>query len=131
MATLPNGKPINMDMLETAMEDSDLANRYFLNLVTGEVVFFSDYLGLSDEDEHLLEEIDGSNDYVAVERIPSCIGYLAHPFVKEALWAFIAILFLSVRWDSAIDRGRESFSFTRENTGVWTADNQGRHTIAP
>jgi hypothetical protein len=70
MATLPNGKPINMDMLETAMEDSDLANRYFLNLVTGEVVFVSDYLGLSDEDEHLLEEIDGSNDYVAVERIP-------------------------------------------------------------
>jgi hypothetical protein len=75
MATLPNGKPINMDMLETAMEDSDLANRYFLNLVTGEVVFFSDYLGLSDEDEHLLEEIDGSNDYVAVERIPSHEAY--------------------------------------------------------
>src|SRR5437588_10577259 len=54
MATLPNGKPINMEMLEIAMEDSDLANSYFLNLVTGEVVFFSDYLGLSDEDEHLL-----------------------------------------------------------------------------
>ena len=71
MATLPNGKPINMDMLETAMEDSDLANKYFLNLVTGEVVFFSDYLGLSDEDEQLLEEIDGSDDYVTVERIPS------------------------------------------------------------
>jgi hypothetical protein len=71
MATLPNGKPINMDMLETAMEDSDLASRYFLNLVTGEVVFFSDYLRLSDEDEHLLEEIDGSDDYVAIERIPS------------------------------------------------------------
>jgi len=69
--TLPNGKPINMDMLETAMEDSDLANRYFLNLVTGEVDFFSDYLGLSEEDEHLLEEIDGSDDYVTVERIPS------------------------------------------------------------
>ena len=71
MDTLPNGKPINMDMLETAMEDSDLASRYFLNLVTGEVVFFSDYLGLSDEDEHLLEEIDGSDDHVAIERIPS------------------------------------------------------------
>jgi hypothetical protein len=41
MATLSNGKPINMDMLESAMEDSDLANKYFLNLVTGEVVFFS------------------------------------------------------------------------------------------
>ena len=71
MITLPNGKPIDLDMLETAMEDSDLANRYFLNLVTGEVVFFSDYLGMSDEDERLSEEIDASNDYVAIERIPS------------------------------------------------------------
>ena len=32
--------------------------------------------------------------------------------------AMIPILFLSVRWDSAIDRGGESFSFTRETTGV-------------
>jgi len=75
MITLPNGKSIDLDMLETAMEDSDLANRYFLNLVTGEVVFFSDHLGLSDEDERLLEEIDGSNDYVAIERIPSHEAY--------------------------------------------------------
>ena len=75
MITLPNGKSIDLDMLETAMEDSDLANRYFLNLVTGEVVFFSDYLGLSDEDERLAEEIDGSNDYVAIERIPSHEAY--------------------------------------------------------
>jgi len=75
LATLPNGKPIDMDMLETAMEDSDLANRYFLNLVTGEVFLFSEYAGLSDEDEQLLEEIDGSNDYVAVERIPSHEAY--------------------------------------------------------
>src|SRR5207249_2852520 len=75
MITLPNGKPIDLDMLETAMEDSDQANRYFLNLVSGEVVFFSDYLGLSDEDERLLEDIDGSNDYVAVERIPSYVAY--------------------------------------------------------
>ena len=75
MNTLPNGKPIDLDMLETAMEDSDLANSYFLNLVTGEVVFFSDYLGLSDEEERLLEEIDGSNDYVAIERIPSHEAY--------------------------------------------------------
>ncbi len=71
MITLPNGKSIDLDMLETAMEDSDLANRYFLNLVSGEEVFFSDYLGLSDEDERLSEEIDGSNDYIAIERIPS------------------------------------------------------------
>ena len=57
------------------MEDADLANSYFLNLVTGEVVFFSEYVGLSDEDEHLLEEIEGSSDYVAVERIPSHEAY--------------------------------------------------------
>ena len=75
MITLPNGNSIDLDMLEAAMEDSDLAHRYFLNLVTGEVVFFSDYLGLSDEDERLLEEIDGSNDYVAIERIPSHEAY--------------------------------------------------------
>ena len=30
MITLPNGKSIDLDMLETAMEDSDLAHRYFL-----------------------------------------------------------------------------------------------------
>lgn len=75
MFTLPNGKTIDLDMLEAAMEDSDLASRYFLNLVTGEVVFFSDHLGLSDENERLLEEIDGSNDYIAIERIPSHVAY--------------------------------------------------------
>ena len=75
MITLPNGKSVDLDMLETAMEDSDLAHRYFLNLVSGEVVFFLDDLGLSDEDERLLEEIEGSNDYVAIERIPSHQAY--------------------------------------------------------
>ncbi len=34
----------------------------------------------------------------------SCIGYLGHPFWKEASWVFIASLFFSVRRDSAIDR---------------------------
>ena len=75
MFTLPNGKPIDLEMLESAMEDSELTHSYFLNLVTGEVVFFSDYLGLSEEDERLEEEIDGSNDYVAIERIPSHEAY--------------------------------------------------------
>ena len=76
MTTLPNGKAIDIDMLEVAMEDSDLANRYFLNLVTGEVVFFSDYAGFSsEEEEQLAAEIDGSNDYVAVERIPTHEAY--------------------------------------------------------
>ena len=75
MIRLPNGKSIDVDMLEIAMKDSNLANRYFLNLVTGEVVFFSDSLGLSDEDERLLEDIDGSTDDVAIERIPSHEAY--------------------------------------------------------
>ena len=44
--------------------------------------------------------------------------------------AMIPILFLSVRWDSAIDRGGEWFSFTRENTGVWAENHQGRHAMA-
>jgi|SRR6516164_7363217 hypothetical protein len=75
MITLPNGNSIDVDMLGAAMEDSDLANRYFLNLVSGEVVFFSDYVGLTDEDERLLDEIDGSDDYVAIERIPTHEAY--------------------------------------------------------
>ena len=75
MNTLPNGNPIELDMLETAMEDSDLSNRYFLNLVSGKVVFFSDDLGLSEEDELLSEEIDESDDYVAVDRISSHEAY--------------------------------------------------------
>ena len=75
MSTLPNGNPIELDMLEAAMEDSDLSNRYYLNLVTGKVVFFSDDLGITDEDERLSEEIDESDDYVAVDRIPSHEAY--------------------------------------------------------
>src|SRR5947207_13731070 len=31
--------------------------------------------GLSDDDERLLEDIDGSNDYVAIERTPSHEAY--------------------------------------------------------
>jgi uncharacterized protein UPF0158 len=75
MITLPNGNSIDLDMLEIAMDDYDPTHSYFLNLVTGEVIFFSDYLGPSDEDERLSEEIDGSNDYVAIERVPSHEAY--------------------------------------------------------
>ena len=75
MNTLPNGNPIELDMLEVAMEDSDLSNRYYLNLVSGKVVFFSDDLDLSEEDEPLSEEIDESDDYIAVDRIPSHEAY--------------------------------------------------------
>lgn len=74
MATLPNGKPIDMEMLEVAMEDGDLAHTSFLNTLTGEVVFSSDYDDI-DEQEKLAAEIEGSNYYVRVERIPSFQAY--------------------------------------------------------
>ena len=56
MITLPNGKPIDMTMLEAAMDDTDQEHRYFLNLVTGEVVFLSEYLDRSEDDERLADE---------------------------------------------------------------------------
>ena len=83
MLTLPNGKPIDEDMLGTAMEDSDMATRYFLNTQTGEIVFLSEYAD-PDEQEKLSEEIDGSNDYVPIERIPSHVAYQwMEDFVNE------------------------------------------------
>jgi hypothetical protein len=83
MLTLPNGKPIDEEMLGIAMEDSDLTHSYFLNTQTGEVVSFSDYDD-PDEKEELVEEIDGSNDYVRIERIPSYIAYQwMENFVEE------------------------------------------------
>lgn len=74
MATLPNGKPIDMDILEVAMEDADLTHTYFLNTLTGEVVFLSEYDD-PDEQEKLAAEIDGSNHYIRIERIPSSQAY--------------------------------------------------------
>jgi hypothetical protein len=73
--TLPNGNSIDLDMLEVALDDSDPMHSYFLNLVSGEVVFMSDDLGPSDEDERLSEQIDASNEYVAIEPIPSHQAY--------------------------------------------------------
>jgi hypothetical protein len=80
--TLPNGNSIDLGMLETAMEDSDVVHRNCLNLVSGEVLFFSDRLDPSEEDERLSEEIDGSNDYVATQHIPS---YLRPDFLLAVL----------------------------------------------
>ena len=53
------------------------------------MVFFSDHLGPSDEDERLLEEIGGSDDYVAIERIPSYVAYQwMVDFVQEMVAPF-------------------------------------------
>ena len=42
MITLPNGKSIDRDMLETAMEDSDLANMHFLKIEKGQTHGYCD-----------------------------------------------------------------------------------------
>jgi cell division ATPase FtsA len=72
MLLLPNGKPIDTDMLEIAMEDADLNNIYHLNTDTGEVVRLSDF---DDDNEQQLEEIEGNSNYIAVERVSSHEAY--------------------------------------------------------
>ena len=73
--TLPNGKPIDLDMVELAMEDADLCNVYYLNTQTGEVARFSVYDDFSDEREQQLEEIESESHYIPIERIPSHEAY--------------------------------------------------------
>lgn len=75
MLALPNGKPIDLDMLGAAIEDADLTNEYFLNLITGEVIFFSGYIGLSREKRRSLAKINKSSDYVEVKRNTSHEAY--------------------------------------------------------
>lgn len=72
---LPNGKPIDQDMVEAAMEDSSLENSYYLNTLTGEVVFLSEFTDTAEERDERLEEIELSGDYVPIERISSHEAY--------------------------------------------------------
>ena len=72
---LPNGKPIDKDMVELAMEDGNLENSYYLNTLTGEVVFLSDLTDTADEIEKRLEEIESTGDYIPIERISSHEAY--------------------------------------------------------
>lgn len=71
---LANGKAIDMMMVEDAMDDSNREHLYFLNTETGEVVFVPPFDG-GPEREELLEEIDGSDHYVDIERISSHEAY--------------------------------------------------------
>lgn len=68
---LPNGKQIDIDMIELALEESSNEGSSFLNTQTGEVVFLSELSLKADEYEKLAEEIDGSNDYVRIDNITS------------------------------------------------------------
>jgi hypothetical protein len=75
MFKLPNGKPIDSTMVEAAMEDASLENSYYLNLHTGEVIFLSEWVDTPLESEQQREEIESSNYYVSIERIPSHEAY--------------------------------------------------------
>ncbi len=75
MFKLPNGKPIDIDMVELALEDGNLENSYCLNIQTGEVTFLSELTDTADEREKRLEEIEASDDYIPIERIPSHEAY--------------------------------------------------------
>jgi hypothetical protein len=59
-----------------------------------------------------------SNSRCFLMTILRCIGYLGHPFVKEALWAFTARLFFVVKGILAIEIAGKSFSWTKENGPV-------------
>jgi hypothetical protein len=74
MFILPNGKPIDIDMVELAMEDADETHLYCLNTETGEVSFYSEFDVLSDERERLSEEFE-RDEYISVERISSHEAY--------------------------------------------------------
>ena len=75
MFQLPNGKPIDTDMIELAMEDGNREHSHYLNIQTGEVMFLSAYTHTDEEREKLAEEIETSNDYVLIEPISSYEAY--------------------------------------------------------
>jgi hypothetical protein len=83
---LPNGNVIDKDMIEEALENASQDMLYFFNLVTGEVAVLTSELigGDDDEMEELREEIDGSNDYVKIERLSSHETYRwMEDFIEE------------------------------------------------
>ena len=74
MFILPNGKAIDTDMVEMAMQDADSIHLHFLNTLTGEVAFFSEFDVSFDKREKRLEELEG-DEYIAIERISSHEAY--------------------------------------------------------
>ena len=75
MFQLLNGKRIDEDMVQVAMDDGNIGNSYFLNTETGEVLFLSELDAFTDEQEQELEEIDSSDIYIPIERIESSEAY--------------------------------------------------------
>ncbi len=75
MLQLTNGKSIDELMIEEAMDDANRGNLYFWNTDTGEVLFLSELDAFTDEREQELDEIDGSDIYIPIERIDSSEAY--------------------------------------------------------
>jgi Uncharacterised protein family (UPF0158) len=75
MFTLPNGKPVDREMIELAMEDGNLEHSYYLNIHTGEVTFLSAFINTAEEIEQQVEGIETSDEYVPIERLPSSEAY--------------------------------------------------------
>jgi hypothetical protein len=69
MYILPNGKPIDLDMLELAMQNSDQSSNDYLSLQTGEVISLSDF------EKSEREEIEWSDQYALIKRISSDEAY--------------------------------------------------------
>lgn len=65
---LPSGKEIDVGFATMAMEDTDLANHYFLNTETGEVVFFSDHSDFLEEIDKKFEQMQDEK-YVEIDRL--------------------------------------------------------------
>ena len=75
MFKLPNGKPLDEEMVEMAMEDASAEYEYYLNMQSGEVVSFSMFDDSLDEGEIQGEDINDSSVYTLIQRIPSKEAY--------------------------------------------------------
>ena len=71
MLTLPNGKPIDEDLVELALQDATGENAYYMNMRTGEVVCVSAFDDGFEKTEKLVEDIESSENYRRIEPLES------------------------------------------------------------
>jgi hypothetical protein len=71
MFLLPNGKRIDEEMVEAALDDGNLEHVYYLNTTTGEVLLISEYGEQADQ----IEEGEIGGKYLPIEHIPSHEAY--------------------------------------------------------
>ncbi|GHO65581.1 hypothetical protein KSC_044730 [Ktedonobacter sp. SOSP1-52] len=69
-------KTYRLGKIELAMQDSSGEYSYYLNIQTGEVIFFSEFGHASEAQEKQLEEIEENADiYIPIEHITSQVAY--------------------------------------------------------